>query len=151
MLTQTLGILLTKCKNLLFFSVVFFFFIVVIQLLSCAQLFVTQWTRHTRLPCPSLSPRVCSNTRPWVNGITQPFHPLLPPFPLALNLSQYQDFFQWVDSSSHQVAKVFGASASVLFSEVSKHEQIHRFWYLAADFSFFWVLFWIWYILYFQS
>ena len=32
-------------------------------------------------------------------------HPLLPPSPLAFNLSQHQGLFQWV-SSSHQVAKV---------------------------------------------
>ena len=32
-------------------------------------------------------------------------HPLLPPSPPTLNLSQNQDLFQWV-SSSHQVAKV---------------------------------------------
>ena len=45
----------------------------------------------------------------------QPFHPLLSPFPPALNLSQRQGLFKWV-SSSHQVAKVleFSASASVL-------------------------------------
>ena len=35
----------------------------------------------------------------------QPSHPLPPPSPLALSLSQYQDFFQWV-SSWHQVARV---------------------------------------------
>ena len=34
-----------------------------------------------------------------------PFHPLLPPSPLASNPSQYQGLFQWVNSS-HEVAKV---------------------------------------------
>ena len=34
------------------------------------------------------------------------------PSPPAFNLSQHQGLFQWV-SSSHQLAKVFGASASV--------------------------------------
>ena len=43
----------------------------------------------------------------------QPFHSLLPPSPPALYLSQHQGLFQWV-GSSHQVTKVFGASASVL-------------------------------------
>ena len=38
-----------------------------------------------------------------VGGATQPSHPLLPSSPFALNLSQHQDFFQWV-SSLHQVA-----------------------------------------------
>ena len=43
-----------------------------------------------------------------VDDAIQPSHPLLSPFPPALNLSQHQDLFQRV-SSSHQVAKVFSA------------------------------------------
>ena len=45
----------------------------------------------------------------------QPSHPLLSPSPPAFNLSQCQGLFQWVPmsfSSSHQVAKSIGASAS---------------------------------------
>ena len=41
----------------------------------------------------------------WVGDAIQPSHPLLPSSPLALNLSQHQDLFQWV-SSSHQVTKI---------------------------------------------
>ena len=41
----------------------------------------------------------------WVDNATQPSHPLSPPSPPALNLSQHQGLFQWV-SSSHQVPKV---------------------------------------------
>ena len=41
----------------------------------------------------------------WVGDATQPSHPLSPPFPPVLNLSQHQGLFQWV-SSSYQVAKV---------------------------------------------
>ena len=37
---------------------------VAVQSLSCVPLFVTPWLQHTRLPCPSLSPRVCSNSCP---------------------------------------------------------------------------------------
>ena len=40
-----------------------------------------------------------------VGDAVQPSHPLSPPSPPALNLSQHQGLFQWV-SSSHQVAKV---------------------------------------------
>ena len=61
--------------------------------------------QHTRLPCPSLSPRVCSNSRPlswWCHPITSfSVAPFLP----ALNLSQHQGLFQWV-VSLHQMAKV---------------------------------------------
>ena len=34
----------------------------------------------------------------WVSDAIQPFNPLLPPSPLALNLSQHQGLFQWVGS-----------------------------------------------------
>ena len=40
-----------------------------------------------------------------VGDAIQPSHPLSPPSPFALNLSQHQGLFQCVDSS-HQVAKV---------------------------------------------
>ena len=60
--------------------------------------------QHARLPCPS-SPLVCSNTCPLTRWCHQPSHRLSSPFPPALNLSQYQDLFQWV-SFLHQVAKV---------------------------------------------
>ena len=60
---------------------------------------------HTRLPCPSPSPGVCSNSRPASRWCIQPSYPLSSPSPLAFNLTLYQGLFQWV-SSSHQVAKV---------------------------------------------
>ena len=41
----------------------------------------------------------------WIRDAIQPSHPLSPPFPLVLNLSQHQGLFQRV-GSSHQVAKV---------------------------------------------
>ena len=61
--------------------------------------------QHTRLPCPSLPPWVCSNLCPLSDDAIQPSHPQLPPPLPALNLSQHQGLFQWV-GSSHQVAKV---------------------------------------------
>ena len=47
----------------------------------------------------------------WVGDAIQPSHPLVSPSPPALNLSHHQGLFKWV-SSSHQVAKTLGASAS---------------------------------------
>ena len=41
----------------------------------------------------------------WVGDANQPFHPLSSPSPPALNLSQHQGLFKWVNSS-HQGAKV---------------------------------------------
>ena len=61
--------------------------------------------QHARVPCPSLCPRVCSNSCPWVGDAIQPPHPLSFPSPPALNFSQHQGFFQWA-SYSHQMAKV---------------------------------------------
>ena len=63
------------------------------------------WLQPTRLPCPSLPPGVAKTHVRWFGDAIQPFHPLLPTFPLALNLSQYQGVFQWV-CSLHQVDKV---------------------------------------------
>ena len=61
--------------------------------------------RHTRLPCTSLSPRVCSNSCP----LSQWCHPTTSssasPLFSCLHLSQHQDLFQWV-GSLHQVAKL---------------------------------------------
>ena len=41
----------------------------------------------------------------WFSDAIQPSHPLLSPIPLALNLFQHRDLFQWV-GSYHQVAKL---------------------------------------------
>ena len=61
--------------------------------------------QHTRLPCPSPSPGVCSNLCSLDQWCHPPSHPLSSLSPPALNLSWHQDLFQWV-SSSHQVAQV---------------------------------------------
>ena len=74
--------------------------VVVVQSLS--HVWVLQ---QSRLPGPSLSPRVYSSSCPLSWWCHQPSHPLLPSSPPALNLSQYLGLFQRV-SSSHQVAKV---------------------------------------------
>ena len=42
----------------------------------------------------------------WVNDAIQPSHPLSSPSSPAVNISQYQGLFQWVEFS-HQVAKVW--------------------------------------------
>ena len=57
--------------------------------------------QHTRLPCPSPSPRVCSNSRP----LSQWCHPTISSSVIPFSLSQHQSLFQWV-SSLPQVAKV---------------------------------------------
>ena len=93
------------------FIVLWEYHIVVVQLLSDVWLFVTPWKQHTRLPCPSLSPRVCSNSYP----LSQWRHPTnsssLTPFPPQS--SPTSGSF----SMSRPLAsggKSIGASASVL-------------------------------------
>ena len=61
--------------------------------------------QHSRLPCPSPTPRATETHVPWVSDAIQPSHPLSFPSPPAFNLSWHQGLFQSV-SSSHQVAKV---------------------------------------------
>ena len=61
--------------------------------------------QHTRPPCPSPSPRACSNSCPLSQYAIWLSHLLSLPSPLALNLSQHQDVWQWI-GSSRQVAKV---------------------------------------------
>ena len=67
--------------------------------------------QHARSPCPSPTPESTQTHVHWVDDANQPPHPLSSPSPPALNLSQQQGLFQWV-SSSHQVAKSIGVSAS---------------------------------------
>ena len=79
-------------------------------LFSCSVTSDSLWPhgpQHTRLPCPSPSPGVCSDSYPlsqWCHP-TISSHLLSSPSPPAFNLSQHQGLFQGVNSS-HQVAKV---------------------------------------------
>ena len=85
--------------------------------------------QHIRLPCPSLFPRVCSNSIHLVSDsiqFIQPSHSLLPSS-LALNLSLHQSLFQWI-GSSHQVAKVLEL----------QHQSFH--WIFSVDFLYDWVV-----------
>ena len=50
-------------------------------------------------------PEVVQTHGHWVHDAIQPYHPLSPPSPPALNLSRHKGIFQWVESL-HQVAKV---------------------------------------------
>ena len=79
-----------------------------LQFSSVAPSCLTLWLhglQHTRLPCPSPTSGVYSNSCP----LSQWCHPTISssviPSPPAFNLSQHEGFFKWV-SSSHQVTKV---------------------------------------------
>ena len=63
----------------------------------------------------------------WVNDAIQPSHPLSSHSPPALNLSQHQGLFKWL-SSSHQVAKVLGFSASTSVLPMNTQDQSPLGW-----------------------
>ena len=77
--------------------------------------------QHARLPCSSLSRWVWSNSSVWwcmswwchTTSVVRGQHPLLPPSLPTLNLSQHQGLFQWVGSSSNQVANYWSFSFSI--------------------------------------
>ena len=60
----------------------------------------------------------------WIGDAIQPSYPLSSPPPPAFNLSQHQGLFQWV-SSSHQVTKVLGISASASVPSMTIPVNIH--------------------------
>ena len=86
--------------------------------------------QHTRLPCPSPSPKACLLK---LISLSQCCHPtvcpLLSPPPPAFNLSQHQGLFQWV-SSSHQMAKIL---------ELQLQHQIFK-WIFRTDFLSEWLV-----------
>ena len=58
------------------------------------------WTLAHQTPIPHYLLEFAQTLVHWVSDAIQPSHPLLSPSPSALNLSQHQDLFQWVDSAS---------------------------------------------------
>ena len=63
------------------------------------------WTVACRLPCPSPSPGVCSNSCPLSHWCHRTISSSVTPISSYLQSFKHQGFFQWV-SSLHQVAKV---------------------------------------------
>ena len=78
--------------------------VAVVQLLSHVWLMIP-WSAACQASLLLLSPRVCSNSCPLSRWAIWTAHPLFPPSPNALNLSQHQGLFQWV-GFSQLVAKV---------------------------------------------
>ena len=61
--------------------------------------------QHSRLPCPSLSPRICSDSCPLSWWCHPTISSSVTPTPTVLSLSLHQDLFEWV-GSLHQIARV---------------------------------------------
>ena len=92
---------------------------VIVQSLSCVQLSIAPWTAAHQLPCPSPSPRVCSNSRP----LSQWYHPInstsVTPFSFCLQSFPASGSFpmSWL---SHQVARVLELLPILYFTEKKK-------------------------------
>ena len=83
-----------------------------VQSFSHVQFFAIPWTaEHQASLYITKSPSLLKLMSIELVMPSQPPHPLLPPSPPAFNLSWHQNLFQSV-SSSHEVARVFGVSAS---------------------------------------
>ena len=80
---------------------------------SCPTLCNPMKCRMPGFPVLHYLPEFAQTHVHWVSDAIQPSHPLSSPSPLALNLSQNQDLFQWV-GSLHQVAKVLELQHPVL-------------------------------------
>ena len=85
--------------------------------------------QQARLLCPSLSPRLFSNSRPLSRWCHPTISSSATPYLLAFNLSQHQGLFHWVDSL-HQVAKVL---------ELQLQHQSFQ-WIFVVDFLLDWLL-----------
>ena len=59
----------------------------------CPTFLWPHFLRHTRLPCPSLSPWFAQTHVHWVGNAIQPSHPLSSPSPSVFNLSYHQGLF----------------------------------------------------------
>ena len=75
------------------------FVVAAVQSLNHVQVFVTHGLQHTRLPCPSLSPRVCSNScllskwcHPTILWSVIPFSSCLQSFPASGSFPMSQLF-----------------------------------------------------------
>ena len=105
--------------------------LVVIQSLSCVWLLQPHKLQHARLPCPSLSPEVCSNSCPlswWcyitISSSAVPFS-CLQSFPASGSFPM-----SWLFTSSCQS---IGASASVTVKMLTQLLQWES-WYLYSYF-----------------
>ena len=82
---------------------------------SCAQSCLTLWdpmdSSMPRFPVLHYLLEFAHIHNHWIGNAIQPFPPLSPSSPPALNLPQHQGLFQWA-GSAHQIAKVQGFPGS---------------------------------------
>ena len=97
------------------FSTKFFCIFVIVQSLSCIQLFVKTGKQHSRPPCPSLSPGVCSNSYPLSQWCYTIISSSVPSFSFYLQSFLASGFFPVSQLFASGVQSIrASASASVL-------------------------------------
>ena len=117
-------VLMPKCNYLRFRSSEQFF---VVQSLSCVWLFVTPLTADTKLPCPSPSPGVCSNSGPlsrWchptISSSVVPFSSCLQSLPASGSFPMSQ-FFEYGSQNT-------GISASTSVLPINTQDRFPLGW-----------------------
>ena len=92
--------------------------VVVVQLLSCVQLFGPHELQHARLPCPSVSPRVCTNSWP----LSQCCHPAI-----SSSVAPFSSCLQsFPASGSFPVSQLFASGGQVLELQHQSFQWIFR-------------------------
>ena len=97
--------------------------------------------QHARLPCPSSSPRACSNSCHWVSDASQPSCPLSSPSPPALFFSASGSFLitRWSHNSAPRFLPKLVESRYLnryLYTRVHC-SIIYHCWKVGGSFSFF--------------
>ena len=80
----------------------FSFWYIATFLFSCTVMSYSLWShglQHTRSPCPSPSPEVCSSSCPLIGDAIQPSHPLMPSAPLPSIFPSIMNFS--IESAVH--------------------------------------------------
>ena len=97
---------------------------VLVQSHSRVRLFIVPWTAALQASLPFTVSRSLLKLTAGVSDAIQVSHPLWPPSPPALNLSQHSGLFQWV-SSSHRWPKYW--SFSFIISPSNEHPGLISF------------------------
>ena len=85
-----------------------------VQSLSSVQIPATPWITARQASLSITDSQSSLRLIHWVSDAIQPSQPLLSPSPPALNLSQHQGLFRWVNSASGGQSIGVSASTSVL-------------------------------------
>ena len=111
--------------------------IVVVQLLSLVWLFVSPCLQHARLPCPSLSPRICSDScllsrwcHPTISSSAAPFSFCLQSFPAPGSFPVKQLFTsggQSIEASASASASVLAMNIQGWFPENNRQYHVLNF------------------------